>query len=38
MHDTLAKIAEYMGTYDQLDLRNLASAEYLFRKMQMVEH
>ena len=38
MHETLARLADYMGTYDQLEISNLASAEFLFRRMALIEH
>jgi hypothetical protein len=38
MHDTLSKIAEFLGTYDQYDLANSAGVELLFRKMQLIEY
>ena len=38
MHETLCKIADLMGTFDQLDMSNLACAEYLFRRLQVLEY
>lgn len=38
MHETLCRMAEHMGTCDQYDLANSASAELLFRKLQLIEH
>ena len=38
MHDTLSRIIEYLGTYDQVDLANNAGVEFLFRKMQLIEY
>ena len=37
IHEVLSEIYEYMLTYDQLDVVNLASAECLLRHMQMTE-
>jgi hypothetical protein len=38
MHDTLSKIAEFLGSYDQYDLANSAGCELLFRKLQLIEY
>lgn len=37
MHETLCRIADNMGTYDQLDLSNSAAAEFLSRKLHLLE-
>ena len=38
MHELCAKAVEMLGTFDQLDIYNVAGIEMLVRKMQLVEH
>eukprot|EP00974_Lingulodinium_polyedra_P075076 7274997-Lingulodinium_polyedra.AAC.1 len=38
IHGLCANVVELFGTFDQLDLCNLAGAEKLVRQMQMTEH
>ncbi|CAK0797934.1 unnamed protein product, partial [Prorocentrum cordatum] len=37
-HETLAKILERLGTHDQCDVVNLASAEDILRRTQLIEY
>ncbi|CAK0814984.1 unnamed protein product, partial [Prorocentrum cordatum] len=37
-HETLAKILERLGTHDQCDVVNLAAAEDIVRRMQLIEY
>ena len=37
LHEVLAKIAEALGTYDQVNVSNLAGCELHFRHMHLVE-
>ncbi|CAK0803320.1 unnamed protein product, partial [Prorocentrum cordatum] len=37
-HETLAKILERLGTHDQCDVVNLAAAEDIVRRMQVIEY
>ena len=38
IHDVAMKCAEYMGTYDGIDLPNVAGVEILFRRAQLSEY
>ena len=37
-HDNLAKILDGLGRYDGLDVSNLAGAELICRRMQLIEY
>ena len=37
-HDNLSKILDRLGRYDGLDLSNLAGAELIFRRLQLIEY
>jgi hypothetical protein len=37
-HDNLSKIIDRLGRYDGLDLANIAGAELIFRRLQLIEY
>ena len=38
MHETLCRAVEYLGTVDQMNMPDSVSTEFLFRKLQLIEH
>ena len=38
MHDLLSKVLDTMGSFDQVNLGNIAGCELMFRHLQLIEH